>query len=94
MLGSTVLTETATALGEVTDVIVEVDSAADVVGYQIRTSRGLPPSDRTVLILPDTLAASGEADVVPEAVTEFVVDDPSAFGAAATSFRDRLKGHR
>lgn len=93
VLGSTVLTDTGTALGEVTDVIVEISSVADVVGYEIRTGGGLPPSGRTLLIpLPDTLAASGEAVVVPAEATEFVVDDLSAFGTAVTSFRDRLGG--
>ncbi|GAB7044668.1 MULTISPECIES: PRC-barrel domain-containing protein [Catenuloplanes] len=90
VLGDVVLTDTGTALGTVTDVIVELGTEPRVVGYEIRTSEALPPAGRVGLIpLPDTMAASGEAVVVPAAITKHMADDLAAFGATVASFRAR-----
>ena len=83
MLGSRVLTDSGTDLGQVTEVIVEIGATADVVGYEIDSSDALGPDRRRVLIpLPDVLAASAEALIVPAAAVDFVSDDLSGFGAA------------
>lgn len=90
VLGDVVLTDTGTALGTVTDVIVELGTDPQVVGYEIHTSDALPPAGRTVLIpLPDTTAASGEAIVVPAAITDHVADELGGLGATITSLRSR-----
>lgn len=94
-LGDTVMTDTGTALGTVTDVILEVGSSAEVVGYEISAGAALPPAGRrTFLPVPATAAVSGEALIVPEAVTAFVADDLAGFGAAIRSFRSGSEGGR
>lgn len=93
VLGSRVLTDTGTDLGKIVEVILEVGSTAEVVGYEIESSDALGKGDRRVLIpLPDTLAVSAEALIVPDAATEYVTDDLSGFGAAVEAFRARLAG--
>ncbi len=91
VLGSRVITDGGTDLGSVVDVVLEVDAAAAVVrGYQIDPSDALGANRHHPLIpLPDTIAVSGEALVVPAAITDFVVDDLAGFGAAVTAFRTR-----
>lgn len=92
VLGSRVITDDGRDLGEVSDVIIQVGAAADVVGYQIDSTEALGRGGRTVLIpLPDTIAISGEALIVPAAATEFVSDDLAGFGAAVDAFRARLR---
>lgn len=88
VLGSRVLTETGTDLGKVVDVILEVGSELDVVGYEVD-----PPEGKKVFLpLPDTLAVSGEQLIVPDAAREFVTDDLAGFGAAVTAYRARFEG--
>lgn len=93
VLGNRVVTDSGTDLGQVIDVVLEVGERADVVGYEIEASAALGTEGRKVLLpLPDTLAVSAEALVVPASATEFVADDLSGFGAAVTAFRRRLQG--
>ena len=96
VLGSTVLTDTGTALGAVVDVVIEVTGPAgrggraDVVGYEIQPAERR--SAKLLIPLPDTLAASGEHLIVPHSATNFVRDDLAGFGAAVTDFRAQLSG--
>lgn len=93
VLGNRVVTDTGTDLGKVVDVVLEVGVGADVVGYELEASAALGTEGRRVLIpLPDTLAVSAEALVVPASATEFVSDDLSGFGASVDAFRARLRG--
>lgn len=94
VIGSRVLTDAGTDLGEVTDVVVQVDPGrAVLVGYQIKPTDALGADRHHALIpLPAALAVSGENLVVPAAATEFVVDDLAGFGAAVDAFRARLAG--
>lgn len=96
VLGSRVLTDTGTDLGAVVDVIVEVQGAgdaADVVGYEIESSEAMDKGGvRMLMPLPDTMAASGEHLIVPEAAKEFVRHDLAGFGAAVEEFRAQLAG--
>lgn len=95
VLGSQVLSDSGTDLGRIVDVILEVGERADVVGYEIDSSEALGKDGRKVLIpLPDALAVSGEALIVPAAAIEFVSDDLSGFGAAVEAFRARLQEGR
>ena len=70
-------------------------SQADVVGYEINPAETLGRGTNRLLIpLPDTLAASGEHLIVPAAATRFVADDIAGFGAAVDDFRRHLRGGR
>lgn len=92
VLGARVISHSGTDLGQVVDVIVQIASTADVVGYEIEASPALN-TDRTRLLIPrpDTRAVSGEALMVPDAAIEFVSDDLAGFGAAVDTFRARLQ---
>lgn len=98
VLGSRVLTDDGTDLGQVVDVVLELgrddqQGKADVVGYEVDSSAALGREGRKVFLpLPDTLAASSEHLVVPASAREFVCDDLSGFGAAVRDFRTRLRG--
>lgn len=93
VIASRVITDSGTDLGKVVDVILEVGVTADVAGYAIDSSEALGKGGKTVLIpMPDTLAVSGEALIVPATASEFVTDDLAGFGAAMAAFRARLRG--
>lgn len=92
VLGDEVLTEDGRRLGLVVDVIIEVDRAGDVVGYEVEADEGLRSGGQRVLLpLPDTLAVSGEKLIVPTAAVDFVADDLAGFGAAVERFRTLLR---
>jgi uncharacterized protein YrrD len=94
VLGDRVVSDGGTHLGKVVDVVLEVGAGrADVVGYELEASAALGTEGRKVLIpLPDTLAVSSEALIVPASAVDFVADDLSGFGAAVGAFRARLEG--
>ncbi len=92
VLGAKVISEGGTDLGQVVDVIVQIALVADVVGYEIEASAALGTDQRRLFIpLPDTLAVSGQALMVPDAAIEFVCTDLAGFGAAVQQFRTRLR---
>lgn len=93
VLGSDVITDAGQRLGKVTDVVVLVDERPEVVGYEITGGDALGPrgGGRVFVPLPDTLAVSGEALMVPAAVRDFVTDDLAGFGAAVQRFRQHLR---
>jgi hypothetical protein len=87
-----VITQSGRRLGVVTDVILAVgESMTDAVGYEIDPADATAPR-RQFVPLPDTLAVSGEALMLPDAATEFIRDDLAGFGAAVEEFRNRLRG--
>ena len=91
VLGSWVMTDGGRRLGHVTDVILAVgEGGTDAVGYEIEPADELAPR-RQFVPLPDTLAVSSEALLVPDAATEFIRDDLAGFGAAVDEFRERLR---
>jgi uncharacterized protein YrrD len=91
VLGSTVITESGRNLGVVTDVILAVgDTVTDAVGYEIDPTDESAPR-RQFVPLPDTLAVSGEALMLPDTAIEFIRDDLAGFGAAVEEFRRRLR---
>jgi uncharacterized protein YrrD len=92
VLGSAVITQSGRNLGTVTDVILSVgDTMTDAVGYEIDPSDDVAPR-RQFVPLPDALAVSGEALMLPDAAIEFIRDDLAGFGAAVEEFRRRLHG--
>lgn len=92
VLGAKVITRSGRNLGVVTDVILAVgDTMTDAVGYEIDPADASAPR-RQFVPLPDTLAVSGEALILPDTATEFIRDDLAGFGAAVEEFRSRLRG--
>ncbi|MCF6525221.1 PRC-barrel domain-containing protein [Streptomyces sp. JJ36] len=93
VVGARVLTDTGTALGEVVDVVIEIEGGtARAVGYEIDPSEALGGKRRRVyLSLPETLAVSGEALVVPALAADFVAEDLPGFAETVRAFRDRLR---
>jgi uncharacterized protein YrrD len=94
VIGSKVLTDDGTVLGEVVDVIVEVlEHEADVVGFEVHPSEALGEhSDDVFLPLPSTIAMSGEHVMVPDGTREYVTSDLTGFGGAVERFRDQIEG--
>jgi sporulation protein YlmC with PRC-barrel domain len=97
ILKSQVLTDSGTALGRVSDVIIGIGAAAggqaDVVGYQIEPAETLGRGKQPLLIpLPDTISASGEHLMVPAAAANYLTDNLAGFGAAIDAFRSQLGG--
>ena len=102
VLGSRVLTDAGTDLGEVVDVVVQVEDGGggqcDVIGYEIEASEALGTQSnsskgtRLFIPLPDTIAASGEHLMVPSSAKDFVSHDLAGFGAAVQVFRAQLEG--
>ena len=84
--GNEVLTEGGASLGQVKDVVVLVGSNGEVVGYEIETASG----GTGYIPLPNQLAVSGSALVVPDATQDFVEHDLVGLGAAVDDFRSRL----
>ncbi|HEY2766244.1 MAG TPA: PRC-barrel domain-containing protein [Pseudonocardiaceae bacterium] len=92
VLDDRVLTDNGRDLGRVVDVVLQSGQRLEVVGYEIEASEALGTAGRRVFIpLPATVAVSGENLIVPAAVTEFVSEDLSGFGAAVDAFRARLQ---
>jgi uncharacterized protein YrrD len=93
VLGNRVVTDTGTELGTVVDVILQVGKVTDVVGYEMEPGEALSERGQRVLLpLPDALAVSGEALIVPAGAADFVAHDLAGFGAAVAAFRTHLKG--
>jgi uncharacterized protein YrrD len=91
VLADQVLTDGGVLLGTVVDVILEVGSQADVVGYEIEASENLSNAGVRMLIpVPAALAISGEKLIVPASAAEFVSSDLAGFGAAVDAFREKL----
>jgi hypothetical protein len=96
VIGATVMTDGGTALGEVVDVILEVGSTADVVGFEVHGPQVERDRSAATLLIPvaDTIAVSGSTLMVPAATEQFVRDDLSGFGSAVADYRARLTGER
>jgi len=91
VVGNDVLTDAGRRLGKVTDVVVAADSG-DVLGYELEGDDRLQghAGQRLFLPIPDTLAVSGQALMVPATAEPYIRDDLSGFGAAVDEFRAEL----
>ncbi len=90
VLGAAVLTDDGTRLGEVTDVIVALGPGALAVGYEV-TGDADDAKHTRYLPLPEQMAVSGDALIVPHEVDAFIRDDLAGFGAAVDDFRAQLE---
>lgn len=95
VVGNDVLTDGGRRLGRVVDLVIAADGG-DVLGYELAGDATLQGRETQPLFLPipDTLAVSGTALVVPASVEPFIRDDLSGFGAAVDEFRAQLSGSR
>lgn len=89
VVGTTVMTDAGKALGTVSDLVLEVNADADVVGFEIDGGGGA-----RLLPVGDTFSVSGTALMVPAAAEEFLRDDLAGFGSAVEAFMDRLRGRK
>ncbi len=89
VLGASVLTDDGERLGEVRDVIVALGPGALAVGYEVHVE-GEDAKHARYLPLPEQMAVSGDALIVPHEVGGFIRDDLAGFGAAVEDFRARL----
>jgi uncharacterized protein YrrD len=96
VIGATVMTDAGTALGTVVDVIIEVEDAARVVGFEVHGPDVARDRDAATLLIPvgEAIAVSRETLMVPAEVEGFVRDDLSGFGGAVADFRARLAEER
>lgn len=93
VIGSRVLTESGTDLGEIVEAIVSSGRSVKVVGFEVEASEELNDRGAHVFIpLPDTIAISGEQTIVPDAARDYVRDDLTGFGAAVDQFRSQITG--
>ena len=98
VIGNQVLTDAGSAIGVVTDLIVEIglltadENVGSVVGYEVTGDASLQGREGKPLLLPlpYTLAVSGTTLVVPATVETFIRDDLSGFGAAVADYRSQL----
>lgn len=86
VLGNEVLTDGGTRIGTVRDLVVVVGGDGWVVGYQMDKDGG----GVAYIPLPSQMAVSGSTLVVPDATSDFVLDDLVGLGAAVDEFRARL----
>ena len=85
-----VLTEEGVDLGVVTGLVLLVDDAVEVVGYELVDERG----GRKFVPVDAQTSVSGSSLVVAPWAAEFVREDLSDFGAAVTAYRTRHGGAR
>jgi uncharacterized protein YrrD len=91
VIGTPVITDDGTRLGQVTDVVVSLGKGAQAVGYELGGAPG-HGGQRSFVPLPDQLALSGDALMVPSELSHLVRDDLTGFGSAVAEFRSAGNG--
>jgi len=93
VLSDRVITDGGVAVGTVTDVVIDTGSG-DVVGYEV-----LPTAEtdqrhgrRSYIPLPQAIAVSGEALVVPAAAVDYITSDLAGFASSVERYRELLRG--
>lgn len=86
VIGASVVTDDGTALGEVIDVILSVDDHAEAVGYELLSNGA--EARHAFVPLPEQLAVSGDAVIVPAGLDDFVRHDLTGFGSAIERYRN------
>ena len=93
VLADRVITDAGANVGKVTDVVVDTGDGT-VVGYEIEPPDAGKNARRSYIPLPETMAASGEAIVVPAGAVEYVASDLTGFADAVDRYRQHLHGSR
>lgn len=88
VLNDKVVTDAGSELGTVSDVILRLDGAPEVVGYEIKASEAMRARGRRVLIpVPRNLAISGDAVIVPQRAADYATADLDGFDVAVNAFQ-------
>jgi sporulation protein YlmC with PRC-barrel domain len=92
VLADRVITDAGVAVGTVTDVVIDTGDGT-VVGYEVE------PADtdqrkgrRSYIPLPEAIAVSGEALVVPASAVDYVTSDLAGFADSVERYREVLRG--
>jgi uncharacterized protein YrrD len=93
VLSDRVITDAGVAVGTVTDVVIDTGDGA-VVGYEVLPAEESNQRNgrRSYIPLPEVIAVSGEAIVVPASAVDYVTSDLVGFGDAVDRYRDHLRG--
>lgn len=78
VIGTTVLTENGTRLGEITDVILDVDRDTTLVGYEIERD---DDGGKRLIARPSAVSISGDTLIVPDDVDQVAPDELAALRA-------------
>jgi uncharacterized protein YrrD len=91
VLADRVITDAGVAVGTVTDVVVDTGDGA-VVGYEVEPADTARNGRRSYIPLPEAMAVSGEALVVPASAVDYVTSDLVGFADAVDRYRELLHG--
>ena len=91
VLSDQVITDAGANVGKVTDVVIDTGDGT-VVGYEIEPPDAGKSARRSYIPLPEAVAVSGEALVVPAGAVEYVTSDLTGFGDAVDRYRQHLHG--
>jgi uncharacterized protein YrrD len=96
VLGAAVVTDAGQRVGTVTDVVVDLDPSPHIVGYEVEPAGELAGRHgrHSYIPVPDTVAISTEALVVPAAAADYVCADLAGFAEAVDRYRAALRGGR
>ena len=91
VLADQVITDAGAAVGKVTDVVIDTGDGT-VVGYEVEPPDAGRNARRSYIPLPEAVAVSGEALVVPAGAVDYVTSDLTGFGDAVDRYRQHLHG--
>jgi uncharacterized protein YrrD len=88
VIGAPVITEDGDRLGSVSDVVLRLGTAVEAVGYELERSDPDHADRQPAFVpLPEQVAVSGDALLVPSGFESFVRDDLTGFGGAVDEYR-------
>jgi uncharacterized protein YrrD len=93
VLSDRVMTDAGVAVGTVTDVVIDTGDGT-VVGYEVEPTAdaGQRKGRRSYIPLPEAIAVSGEALVVPASAVDYITSDLAGFADSVERFRQVLRG--
>lgn len=93
VLSDRVITDAGVAVGTVSDVVIDTGDG-NVVGYEIEPAEdaGQRKGRRSYIPLPEAMAVSGEALIVPASAVEYISSDLAGFADSVQRFRTVLRG--
>ena len=93
VLSDRVITDAGVTVGTVTDVVIDTGDGT-VVGYEVEPAAdaGQRKGRRSYIPLPEAIAVSGEALVVPASAVDYVASDLAGFADSVERYRQVLRG--